>query len=145
MKKVFAILILYGFTFCAQAQNCNRLAKRSVKNLEPFRFNGSLNKVLLSRGESAELSLILRGGKKYRILVDGGNVMGVLSFKIYDRHKTLVFDNSKHDMAQYWDFNIGATQEYHIVVTYPISNEGYNDVTTRGCVALAVGFLDKSP
>jgi len=116
-----------------------------VKNLEPFRFNGSLNKVLLSRGESAELSLILRGGKKYRILVDGGNVMGVLSFKIYDRHKTLVFDNSKHDMAQYWDFNIGATQEYHIVVTYPVSNEGYNDITTRGCVALAVGFLDKSP
>ena len=145
MKKVFAILILYGFTFCAQAQNCNRLAKRSVKNLEPFRFNGSLNKVLLSRGESAELSLILRGGKKYRILVDGGNVMGVLSFKIYDRHKTLVFDNSKHDMAQYWDFNIGATQEYHVVVTYPFSNEGYNDVITRGCVALAVGFLDNSP
>lgn len=145
MKKTLAILIFCGFAFCAPAQNCNRLAKRSVKNLEPFRFNGSLNKVLLSRGESAELSLILRGGKKYRILVDGGNVMGPLSFKIYDRHQTLVFDNSKHDMAQYWDFNIGATQEYHIVVTYPISDEGYSDITTRGCVALAVGFLDNNP
>ena len=145
MKKTLAILILCGFVFCAPAQNCNRLAKRSIKNLEPFRFNGSLNKVLLSRGESAELSLILRGGKKYRILVDGGSVMGALSFKIYDRHQTLVFDNSKHDMAQYWDFSIGATQEYHIVVTYPISDKGYSDITTRGCVALAVGFLDNNP
>ena len=121
------------------------MAKKSIKELAPFRFNGSLNKVLLAEGESAELSLVLRGGKKYRILLNGGGkAAGKLSFKIYDRFQSLVFDNGKHDMAQSWDFNIGATQEYHVVVSYPSGNEGYNDTSMRGCVALAVGFLDNN-
>lgn len=120
------------------------MAKKSIKDLAPFRFNGTLNKVMLSEGESAELSLVLRGGKKYRILLNGGRTSGKLSFKIYDKFQSLVFDNSKHDMAQSWDFNIGATQEYHIVVSYPSGDEGYNDTTMRGCVALAVGFLDNN-
>ena len=121
------------------------MAKKSIKELAPFRFNGSLNKVLLAEGESAELSLVLRGGKKYRILLNGGGkAAGKLSFKIYDRFQSLVFDNAKHDMAQSWDFNIGATQEYHVVVAYPSGNEGYNDTSMRGCVALAVGFLDNN-
>ena len=124
------------------AQNCNRMAKKTLKELDPFRFNGTLNKVLLSEGESAELSLVLRGGKKYRILLSGGRTVTKLGFKIYDQHQTLVFDNSKHDMAQSWDFKIGATQEYFVVVSYPEGKEGYNDTSMRGCVALAVGFLD---
>lgn len=146
MRKYTAILFAFVLmTSIAGAQNCNRMAKKSVKELTPFRFNGTLNKVMLSEGESAELSIVLRGGKKYRILLNGaGRSSGKLRFKIYDRHQSLVFDNAKHDMAQAWDFNIGATQEYHIEVIYPSGDEGYNDTTMRGCVALAVGFLDNN-
>lgn len=93
----------------------------------------------MAAGESAELSMILRGGKKYRILVKGS--FSDMEIQIYDRLHTLVYDNTKHDMAQLWDFNIKATQEYHIVVTAPF-DDGYSDGASRGCVALAVGFLD---
>jgi len=139
------ILTLILTSLFTGAQNCNRMAKKSVKDLAPFRFNGTLHKVQLSEGESAEVSLVLRGGKKYRILLNGGRASGKLNFKIYDRHQALVFDNAKHDNAQSWDFKIKATQEYHLVVTYPSGDEGYNDTTMRGCVALAVGFLDDNP
>lgn len=118
------------------------MAKKTLKGLDPFRFNGTLNKVLLSEGESAEVNIVLRGGKKYRILLNGGRTTLKLNFKIYDRHQTLVFDNAKHDMAQVWDFKIAATQQYSVVVTYPEGKQGYNDTSMRGCVALAVGFLD---
>lgn len=126
------------------SQTCNRLARKSVKEIAPFKFNGQLNKVVLSAGESAELSVVLKSNKKYRILVSGGRLVGDLNFKLYDRNKKLVFDNAKHDMAQSWDFIIQATQQYFIEVTYPGSDDGYKDYTNRGCVALVIGSLDNN-
>lgn len=141
-KATFLLIILVSlFSFDGAAQ-CRRMAKKSIKELAPFRFNGQLNSVILAEGESAELNMVLRGGKKYRILAKGGRGIGKLSFKIYDRNKKIVFDNSDHAMAQVWDFKNGATQNFTIEVKFPIGDEGYNDVTGRGCVALVVGFLD---
>lgn len=139
LKLTYCLAFLLLISNGINSQTCNRLAKKSVKSLAPFRSNGNLNKVLLAEGESAELSMILRGGKKYRILVKGS--FDAMEIQIYDRLHTLVYDNTKHDMAQLWDFKINATQEYHIVVTAPFDN-GYSDGASRGCVALAVGFLD---
>jgi hypothetical protein len=143
MKKTIAFLVLLMsvLSFDASAQ-CRRMAKKTVKELAPFRFNGQLNSVVLAEGESAELNMVLRGGKKYRILTKGGRGIGKLSFVIYDRNKKVVFDNADHAMAQVWDFKNSATQNFTVEVKFPIGDEGYNDVTGRGCVALVVGFLD---
>lgn len=122
--------------------SCKIMAKRSIKKLAPFRFNGQLNSVILAEGESAELNMVFRGGKKYRVLAKGGRGIGKLEIRIYDRTKKLVFDNQDHAMAQLWDFENSATQNFTIEVKFPTGDEGYNDVTGRGCVALVVGFLD---
>ena len=123
---------------------CKRMAKRAVKDLVPFRFNGQLSSVVLSEGESAELNIVFSGGKKYRILSKGGKGIGDLAIKIYDRKKVLVYDNADHAMAQVWDFENKATQNFTIEVKFPIGDEGYNDVTGRGCVALVIGYLQNN-
>lgn len=146
MKK-FLALLLFALVFSIAQDGdaqCRRMAKKTIKELAPFRFNGQLNSVILAEGESAELNIVFRGGKKYRVLTKGGRGIGKLGFKIYDREKKLVFDNEDHAMAQMWDFENEATQNFTIEVKFPIGDEGYNDVTGRGCVALVVGFLDNN-
>ena len=122
--------------------HCKRMAIACAKELTPFRFNGQLNQVVLTEGESAELNMIFQGGKKYRISACGGRFVKNLGLKLFDRNKQLIFDNADHNNAQYWDFENGATQNMTIEVKYPEGNEGYNDVTAGGCVALVVGFLE---
>lgn len=143
MKKLisFCFLVLALTISSGVHAQCKRMAKKTVKSLAPFRFNGQLSSVILSEGESAELNIVFTGGKKYRILTQGGRGIGKLALKIYDRNRKLVFDNSDHEMAQMWDFENQATQNFTIEVQFPIGDEGYNDVTGRGCVALVVGFL----
>lgn len=146
MKKAISLILfvlVFGISTDGDAQ-CRRMAKKTIKELAPFRFNGQLNSVILAEGESAELNIVFRGGKKYRVLTRGGRGIGKLGFKIYDREKKLVFDNEDHAMTQMWDFENEATQNFTIEVKFPMGDEGYNDVTGRGCVALVVGFLDNN-
>lgn len=140
--KYFSLIAILFFALILESQTCNRLARKSVKDIAPFKFTGQLSKVMLSEGESAELSVIFKSDKKYRVLVNGGRLVSTLNFKLYDRNKKLVFDNAQHDMAQYWDFTVVGTQNYFIEVTYPSSSDGYKDYTNRGCVALVIGSLD---
>jgi hypothetical protein len=146
MKKTvsfFLIILAMSIPFSSNAQ-CKRMAKRAVKDLVPFRFNGQLSSVVLSEGESAELNIVFSGGKKYRILSKGGRGIGALAIKIYDRKKVLVYDNADHAMAQVWDFENKATQNFTIEVKFPITDEGYNDVTAGGCVAIVIGVLQNN-
>lgn len=140
--KYFSFIFVLFFALNLESQTCNRLARKSVNDIAPFKFTGQLSKVMLSEGESAELSVVFKSDKKYRVLVNGGRLVGNLHFKLFDRNKKLVFDNAKHDMAQYWDFVVLATQNYFIEVTYPSASDGYKDYTNRGCVALVIGSLD---
>jgi hypothetical protein len=137
------IIFVMSISLDSNAQ-CKRMAKRATKDLAPFRFNGQLSSVVLSEGESAELNIVFSGGKKYRILTKGGKGIGDLAIKIYDRQHVLVYDNSEHEMSQVWDFENQATQNFTIEVRFPVGDEGYNDVTGRGCVALVIGFLQNN-
>ena len=136
----FLVVFAISFPFPSNAQ-CEKMAKSTIKNLFPFRFNGQLNSMVLSEGEIAELNIVFSGGIKYRILSKGGIGIGDLAIRIYDRKHVLVYDNADHSMAQIWDFENKATQNFTIEVKFPIGDEGYNAVTGRGCVAIAIGYL----
>lgn len=143
MRKTLSIcflIVALSISVEGNAQ-CKHMAKQTIKSLTPFRFNGQLSSMILSEGESVELNIVFTGGKKYRVLTQGGRGIGKLALKIYDRNHKLVFDNTEHEMAQMWDFDNQVTQKFTIEIRFPMSDEGYNDVTGRGCVALVVGYL----
>ena len=143
MRKIlafFLVIFAISFPFSSNAQ-CSKMAKSAIKNLFPFRSNGQLNIMVLSEGEIVELNIVFSGGIKYRILSKGGVGIGDLAIKIYDRKHVLVYDNADHSMAQVWDFKNKTTQNFTIEVKFPVGDDGYNTVTGRGCVALAVGYL----
>ena len=71
----------------------------------------------------------------------GGVGIGDLFIKIYDRKHVLVYDNA---MAQVWDFENKATQNFTLIVKFPIEVEEYNNVTGRGCIALVIGYLQNN-
>ena len=143
MKNILVFfLIVFAISFpCSSNAQCAKAAKSAIKNLFPFRSNSQLNIMVLSEGEIAELNIVFSGGVKYRILAKGGIGIGDLAIKIYDRAHVLVYDNADHSMTQVWDFENKTTQKFTIEVKFPVGDEGYNTVTGRGCVVLAVGYL----
>ncbi len=141
--SLFLIIFSISMPFTSASQ-CEKIAKSAIKDLFPFRFNGQLSNVVLSEGESVKLNIVFSGGTKYRILSKGGVGIGDLSIKIYDRKDVLVYDNADHAMAQVWDFENKATQNFTLIVNFPIEVEEYNNITGKGCIALVIGYLQNN-
>ncbi|HON18939.1 MAG TPA: hypothetical protein PK990_07195 [Salinivirgaceae bacterium] len=146
MRPLFLILgivttiLLSGFS--AQAQCKNFTKNKCIPKIAPYIYNGQMNSALLNEGDIAELVLTFYANQDYRVLICSEEQFGKISFRLYDIQNKVLFDNTKYNYAQMWDFSSTATQQIRVEVEIP---EGINPEggVKSGCVSILVGFKDK--
>jgi len=147
MKKIFLYtlltsLLILGTIPEAHAQ-CKKFTKKEcLPNLKPYTYNGQLNSAVLAEGDVAELLLTFHKDQKYRICVCNEEMIGNVSFKIFDTRKRLIFDQAKNNDTATWDFVSKTTQQLIIQITVP-EEVPKNEIVKTGCVSILVGFLDE--
>jgi len=144
-KTLFFILSFTILTFTyngAQAQCRNFTKDVCLPTLKPYTYNGQLNSAILGEGDVAELLLTFHKGQKYRISVCNQEIIGDVSFKIFDTKKNLVFEQTQNSDQSYWDFISKTTQQLIVQVIVP-EEKPKNEVVKTGCVTILVGFLDE--
>ncbi|MCB0428748.1 MAG: hypothetical protein H6585_13805 [Flavobacteriales bacterium] len=112
--------------------------------LSPYTHNGQLNSAILAEGETAELLLTFYAGQNYRVAVCAQEVIGDVEFRLMDANRNLIFDNTQHDMANSWDFNVKSTQQIIVEINVPKRSESGKAVSMvpTGCVSILVGFKE---
>jgi hypothetical protein len=145
MKKIFSIAVLFLLLTLgahqANAQMCDSTAKLSAKYLvPPFVSDGQTYRALILSNQNAEFQATFFAGTTYRISAATGLTEGNLIFSVYSYdpnsgQRELIFSNSQHNNAAYWDFKVNTTVEVVIEATLnPASGKD------SGCAVLLIGF-----
>lgn len=145
MKKqlfVFACIVacMFGFGRTANAQ-CDSTLKICTSHIvPPFVSDGQTYRALIMSGQIAEFHATFFAGSTYRIAAASGMTEGNLIFSIYSYdpntgERQLIFSNSQHNDAPYWDFRAMTTVEV-------IIEAGLNPASGRdsGCAVMMIGF-----
>ncbi|MDQ3111808.1 MAG: hypothetical protein M3R17_18120 [Bacteroidota bacterium] len=145
MKKQF-ILFLFLFTgllafnnhAVAQLDSTTRLTTRHI--VPPFVSDGQTYRALVLSGQNAEFHATFFAGTTYRIAAASGNTDGNLNFSVYSYdpntgQRFLIFSNSQHNNAPYWDFKVSSTVEIVIEATL---NPAVGKAS--GFAVIAIGF-----
>jgi len=136
-KTFFTIAIALSALFSANAQ-CDSIANLCKKNIsKEYISDGQSYRALLVNQEIAEFAATFYGGSTYRIAACSGFSDGNLIFSIYDQDRNLLFTNSEHRNAPYWDFKLVST------LNCTIEAQLNSTAGTSGCAVLLVGFKDK--
>lgn len=137
------IIAIFPLAFRTKAQ-CKGYAKENCfPKLAPFTLDGQVSSAILLAGNKIQTEMILYSDQNYRVLVCAQGVLGKVSFKMLDMDKNIIFNSKENGDTDHWDFNLQSTQQVIIEVEAPSVNspDGY---VPRGCVALIVGFKEKS-
>jgi len=136
-KTFFTLAIALSAFFTANAQ-CDSIASLCRKNIsKQYISDGQSYRALLVNQEVAEFSATFFGGSTYRIAACSGFSDGNLIFSIYDQDRNLLFTNSEHKNAPYWDFKLNST--LNCTIEAQLNSTG----GTSGCAVLFVGFKQK--
>lgn len=136
-KTLYTLAIALSAFFTANAQ-CDSIASLCTKNItKEYISDGQSYRALLVNQETAEFSATFYGGSTYRIAACSGFTDGNLIFSIYDQERNLLFTNSEHKNAPYWDFKLKSTLNCTIEAQLNSTN------ATSGCAVLLVGFKQK--
>ena len=136
-KTLFTLAIALSAFFSANAQ-CDSIAGLCRKNIsKEYISDGQSYRALLVGQEVAEFSATFFGGSTYRIASCSGFSDGNLIFSIYDRDRNLLFTNSDHKNAPYWDFKLNSTLNCTIEAQLNATSGN------SGCAVLLVGFKQK--
>lgn len=134
-------LLSIATTVESQAQ-CLKFAKNTcAPKLEPYIFNGQMNSALLNEGDIAELVLTFYADQEYRVMICSEDQLGDVHFKLRDTQDRVLFDNSNHKMAKFWDFSSNTTQQIIVEIEVPEADMEAEKLK-NGCVAILVGFKE---
>jgi hypothetical protein len=145
MKKQFLLTIfiitgLIGFNHRAAAQldSTTHLCTRYI--VPPFVSDGQTYRALVMSGQNAEFHATFFAGTTYRIAAASGTTEGNLIFSIYSYDpntgdRQLIFTNSQHNNAPYWDFKVNSTVE--VVIEASLNPASGKD---SGFAVMAIGF-----
>lgn len=144
MKKTLLRTSMLAFLLTlivsSSSAQCNSFVKKKCfPKIKPFTSNGQMNTSNLSSGETATMNLTFYSGQSYRILVCSQEVLGEVSFKVYDANKKLVFNSEDNNAPDFWDFKVKNTQQLTVEVSVPPS-QSTNSIVPNGCVSVMVGF-----
>lgn len=144
MRRMRAVGFLVGLALLSLNLNgqCKRLVKKTIPELAPFVFNGQLNNVVLTEGESAELYVVFQSDVEYRILTCGDKFFRYVRFVVKDEEGNIFFDSEQNENASSWDFQLTTTQTLIVQVSVPIDESGSSDMAYRGCVGVLIGYVD---
>jgi hypothetical protein len=144
MKKfipVVILAILATFISINISAQCKGFAKKVGKiELFPYIHDGNFQAAILTEGEEAELYKTCYTGQQYRIAVCGSENLGNIEFKIVDANRTVLFDNTQHNMVKIWDFKLEASQQLKVIVKVPASQKKSEADVNSGCVSIMFGF-----
>lgn len=139
MKKhifTFISLAVISFVFASKASaQCDTIATLCSKHMtSKYISDGQSYRALLLDQEVAEFHVTLFGGSTYRIAACSGLSDGNLIFSVFDQERNLLFTNSEHKNAPYWDFKLKSTVDVIIEAQLAGGN------TASGCAVLLIGF-----
>jgi hypothetical protein len=136
---IIALLVAIILPFAASAQCKGFVKKTCLPKVPPYTHNGQLNNAVMSAGEKAELQMTFYSGQEYRIVVCAQEVLGKVSFKVYDSsHKEIYSSDDGKDEPK-WDFKVVATQQLTLEIEAP-ALDSPNSLVPSGCVSVLVGF-----
>jgi len=134
-----ALFIPTGHAQCTKAF----VKKQCMPRISPFTSNGQLNSTVMLAGQTAELMLNFSAGLNYRVLICSQDVLGKVEFKLMDKERNVLFQNtSAKGNPDFWDFNVKTTQQFIVEVSIPVPGKT-NGIVPSGCVSVMVGFKDK--
>jgi hypothetical protein len=152
MKKIFfAILIFIGLStnqIIAQASVCGNFHRQacymegSKKDKRAFMYNAQSKSGLFAQGSISKMRCVVYKGNDYRISVCCETILGdKVNFKIYDaRTNELLFDNTKNDNTQQFEFQAATTRQLIIEATVPTGEvkEEKGKAENAACVGLLI-------
>jgi hypothetical protein len=142
-KLFFIIIALAVFIPTNSNAQCKTFAKNICKpELDPYIHDGNYNAAILTEGEEAELYKTFYSGQTYRVCICGSEALPNLEFQVIDSDNNVIYDNSKDDYAQIWDFKTEASQQLKIHIKVPSSGKEQEDIKS-GCVAIMFGFKEE--
>jgi hypothetical protein len=147
MKKQF-LLLLFLFTglmafntqVAAQASMDSTIKLTTRHIVPPFVSDGQVYRALVMSGQNAEFHATFFAGTTYRIAGASGATEGNLNFSVYSYdpntgERFLIFSNSQHNNAAYWDFKVTSTVEVVIEASLnPASGKA------SGFAVISIGF-----
>ena len=147
MKKVLGLVILLSAAITAVAPNtnaqemCAGTAELCATHIvAPFVSDGQTYRAFVTAGQDAEFHATFFKGTTYRVAGATGDTEGNLTFSLYSvdpntGQRDMIFTNSQHNNAPYWDFKMNTTVEVAITATLnPASGK------ESGCAVILVGF-----
>lgn len=136
MRRILLPLLLTIVVGAANAQSiCGPIADRCEKHIsEAYIPDGQFYRALLQGDDLAEFGLTLFGGTTYRVAACSGDSDGLLVFNVYDKERNLLFSNSAHGNAPYWDLAVANTIDVTIEASLDASKAG------SGCAVMLIGF-----
>lgn len=118
----------------AQCDSTIKLCSKHI--ITPFVSDGQTYRALILSNQAAEFQTTFFAGSTYRIAAATGTSEGNLIFSVYDEDHHLLFTNSQHNNAPYWDFR--ATTTVNILIEATLSP---NNDKESGCAILLIGFI----
>ncbi|MBI3512114.1 MAG: hypothetical protein HY064_15760 [Bacteroidetes bacterium] len=143
MKKILlsVLVIATPFFVARTSAQCDSTTKMcSAHVIPPFVSDGQTYRAFVSSGENAQFNTTFFAGSTYRIAAGSGMTEGNLIFSIYSvdpntGDRQLIFSNSQHNYAPYWDFKVNTTVEVSIEASLnPSSGK------ESGCAVMLIGF-----
>ncbi len=105
MKRLVLLIFLGLIGVSANAQ-CKRVAKKCVKGLDPFIYNGQVNQTILTEGESASVTLSFQSEVEYRLTTCGDRFFTAVKMEVFDEYENLIYSNEDDDFTGTWDFEL---------------------------------------
>ena len=143
MKKYFLLSVLAASLFftgrvSAQCDSTVKICNRHIT--APFVSDGQTYLAFLNGTDEAEFQATFFQGTTYRIAAATGTSEGNIIFSVYSYdpktgEKALIFTNSQHNNASYWDFKVNTTVE--VVIDASINPASGKD---SGCAVVLIGF-----
>ncbi len=152
MKKIVAALVvLISLTtskVIAQASSCGDFHRKACymdgtrKDKRAFMYNAQSKSGLFAQGSVSKMRCVVYKGMDYRMTVCCETILGdKVNFKIYDgRTNELLFDNTKNDDSQQFEFQSTTTRQLIIEATVPAGDvkEEKGKAETAACVGLLI-------
>jgi len=137
MKKTLLIsIIILGIYFpqkiFAQADEISNFCSNFLP--PPYISDGQQYRTLLVEDEIAEFRATFYGGATYRIVACSGTSEGNLIFRLYDAQRNELFESSRFNNTQYWDFKFNSTVDCIIEAELKPSSEN------SGFAIIMIGF-----
>lgn len=152
MKKTYILftvcLSLFAGLAFSQASVCGQFHREhcqmegTKRDKRAFQYNAQSKSGLFAQGTISKMRCIVYKGNDYRISVCCETVIGdKVNFKIYDaRTNEELFDNTKNDNTQQFEFQAASTRSLIIEATVPAGDvkEEKGKAENAACVGLLI-------